>query len=317
MRAVAAFRAAAGENMGALLPEAIGNTPLLRLDNIAGGLDRVTLLAKAEQMNPSGSVKDRAARGLLLDGIRRGRLLPGKIILDATSGNTGIAYAMLGSALGYRVRLCIPANAGAERKSILAAFGAELTETDPLLGSDGALAVAREMAARDPEAYFYPDQYDNPANWKEHHRTTGAEIWNQTRGTVTHFVAGMGTSGTFTGTTRRLKEFSPEIRALAVQPVSPLHGLEGMKHMDSAIRPGIYDPGLPDAILTVATEEARNMAFRLAREEGLFVGISSGANVAAALRAAQSLPPGSVVVTILCDNGFRYLSDPLWQGGAL
>jgi cysteine synthase B len=303
--------------MGAALLEAVGNTPLLRLDNIARELDGVKLLAKAEQMNPGGSVKDRAARGLLLDGIRRGRLLPGKIILDATSGNTGIAYAMFGSALGYRVRLCIPANAGAERKSILTAFGAELVETDPLLSSDGALTVAREMAARDPEAYFYPNQYDNPANWKEHYRTTGVEIQHQTRGTVTHFVAGMGTSGTFTGTTRRLKEFTPEIQAVAVQPDSPLHGLEGMKHMGSTIPPGIYDPGLPDAVMTVATEDARRMAFRLAREEGLFVGISSGANVAAALRTAQSLPPGSVVVTILCDNGLRYLNDPLWQGGSV
>jgi cysteine synthase B len=303
-----------GESMGRDILKAIGNTPLLRLDNIAKGADGVSVLAKAEHLNPSGSVKDRAARGLVVDGIRRGELTAGRTILDATSGNTGIAYAVIGSALGYRVRLCLPANAGRERKTVLKALHAEIVETDPLLGTDGALEVAREMARREPEVFFYPNQYDNPANWKAHYLTTGVEIWNQTAGCVTHFVAGTGTSGTFTGTARRLKDFSPSVQAFEVQPDSPMHGLEGMKHPASTLKPGIYDPSLADGIITVATEDAAKTAIRLAREEGLFVGISSGANVWAALRAAASLPPGSVVVTILCDSGFRYLDDALWKG---
>jgi cysteine synthase B len=296
------------------LESQIGNTPLLRLSRVVDDLPAgVEVVVKAEQLNPGGSVKDRPALAMILDGERRGGLYPGKTILDATSGNTGIAYAMLGAERGYPVTLCVPKNASTERKRILRIYGAELIETDPLQGSDGAQKIAREMAARERRKYFYPDQYNNDANWRAHYEGTGREIWFQTEGLVTHFVAGLGTCGTFTGVARSLKEFNPEIRAISMQPESPMHGLEGLKHLPTAIVPGIYDPALADDNVAVATEEAMTMARRLAREEGLFVGPSSGANVVAALRLARSLPRGAVVVTILCDGGERYLSDNFWD----
>jgi cysteine synthase B len=298
------------------LLRSVGDTPLWSLEGFLPERAKgVRVAAKAEHLNPSGSVKDRAARALVLDGLRRGKLTPGKVIMDATSGNSGIAYAMIGAALGYRVRLCLPANACEERKSILRAYGAELVETDPLLGSDGAVLAVRELVKARPEDCYYPNQYDNPINRQAHYLGTGREIWEQTAGEVTHFVAGMGTSGTFTGVSARLKEFSPAIRVVAVQPDSPLHGLEGMKHMASGLVPGIYDPGLADAAVEVSTEQAWAMTRRLAGEAGIFVGVSSGANVLAAMKVAGQAPAGSLVVTVLCDNGLRYLSDPQWRGG--
>jgi S-sulfo-L-cysteine synthase (O-acetyl-L-serine-dependent) len=296
------------------LSSGIGGTPLIRLRRVArehvpAGVE---VFAKAEHLNPGGSVKDRAALAMILEGEREGRLGPGKTILDATSGNTGIAYAMIGASRGYKVALCLPRNASFERKRILAIYGAEIIETDPMRGTDGAQIRAKEMAANDPDKYFYPDQYNNEANWRAHYDRTAPEIWEQTGGRVTHFLAGLGTSGTFMGAARRLKEYNPRIRAVSMQPDSPLHGLEGMKHMPTAIVPGIYDPALADENVEVATEDAQEMTRRLAREEGLFVGVSSGANVYAALRLARALPPGSVVVTVLCDGGSKYLSESFW-----
>ncbi|HSS20880.1 MAG TPA: cysteine synthase family protein [Pyrinomonadaceae bacterium] len=289
------------------LESSIGNTPLLRLRNVIEGLaSGVEIFVKAEHLNPGGSVKDRAALKMILDGERSGRLRPGMTILDATSGNTGIAYGMLGAARGYAVTICLPKNASPQRKGILRRYGVDLIETDPLQSTDGAQFVARELFAQSPHKYFYPDQYNNPANWQAHYETTALEIWEQTRGRVTHFIAGLGTSGTFVGTTRRLKELEPSLIAISLQPDSPLHGLEGLKHMATALVPGIYDPTLADESVTVQTEEGLEMARRLAPEEGLLVGSSSGANVFAALRLAKSLPAGSVVVTILCDGGERY-----------
>jgi cysteine synthase B len=276
----------------------------------------VELYAKAEHLNPGGSVKDRPALSMILDGERNGRLTPDKIILDATSGNTGIAYAMIGAARGYRVTLCMPQNANVERKRTLRIYGAELVETDPREGADGAQRLARRMAEEESEKYFYPNQYDNPANWRAHYEGTAPEIWEQTAGRVTHFLAGIGTSGTFTGTVRRLRELNPNLRAVLMQPDSPLHGLEGMRHIETTIVPGIFDATLADERVEVSTEDAQAMARRLAREEGLFVGVSSGANVAAALSYARHLPSGSVVVTILCDGGDRYLSEDFWEEGA-
>jgi cysteine synthase B len=273
---------------------------------------RIEVFAKAEHLNPGGSVKDRAALNMIVEGEHSGRLYPGKTILDATSGNTGIAYAMLGPRRGYPVTLCLPKNASVERKRILRIYGAELIETDPLLGSDGAQAIAREMATRDPKKYFYPDQYNNDANWGAHYHGTGPEIWEQTNGRVTHFLSGLGTCGTFVGVTRRLKELNPSVRAISMEPDSPIHGLEGLKHLPSSKMPGIFDPTLADDTVEIATEEAQEMTRRLAREEGLFVGVSSGANVVAALALAQRLPPDSVVVTILCDGGERYTSEEFW-----
>jgi cysteine synthase B len=294
---------------------AIGGTPLLRLRRVAAHLPRVELLAKAEHLNPGGSVKDRPARAMLEDGLRRGRLRPGRTILEATSGNTGIALAMLGAALGHQVLLCLPANASPERQRVLRALGARLELTDPLAGTDGAILRARELCAADPERFFYPDQYANDANWRAHERTTGPEILAQTAGRVTHFVAGLGTSGSFVGTTRHLKARRPRVRCVALEPDGPLHGLEGMKHMASALVPPIWDPALADARLAIPTEEAYAMTRRLAREEGLFVGPSSGANVVGALEVAAALPPGSpaVVVTLLPDGGGRYLSHRFWD----
>ena len=290
----------------------IGNTPLLRLERI-GELPRgVELYAKAEHLNPSGSVKDRAASAIIRDAAKSGALDAGKTILDATSGNTGIAYAMIAAARGLRVTLCLPASSNIERKRMLKIYGAELIETDPLQGTDGAQRRARELAAEEPDKYFYADQYNNPNNWRAHYETTGPEIWEQTDGRVTHFLAGLGTSGTFVGTVRRLRELNPAIKAIAMQPDSPWHGLDGLKHLSTAIVPGIYDPELINETVTVRTEDAQKMTVRLAREEGLFVGVSSGANVLAALRLARELPDGSVVVTVLCDGGERYLSQDIW-----
>jgi len=285
----------------------IGDTPLIRLKRITRSLPAgVSVLVKAEHLNPGGSVKDRPALAMILDGECTGRLRRGMTILDASSGNTGIAYAMIGAARGYGVTICLPKNAGAQRKHILSSFGVEIVETDPLLSTDGAQMVAREIFESDPEHFFYPDQYNNDANWRAHYDGTGPEIWAQTAGMVTHFVAGLGTSGTFTGITRRLKQFNPAIKAVSMQPDSPLHGLEGLKHMPTAMVPGIYDPRLADDNCTVETEAAQQMAARLAREEGLLVGPSSGANVLAAMQLASTLAPPALVVTILCDGGERY-----------
>jgi len=295
------------------LESQIGNTPLLRLRRVTACLPtNVEVLVKAEHLNPGGSVKDRPALAMILEGEHSGRLYPGKTILDATSGNTGIAYAMLGAARGYPVTLCLPANASRERKRILRIHGAEVIETDPLQGSDGAQLVAREMAARDGAKYFYADQYNNGANWRAHYETTGPEIWRQTEGQVTHFVAVLGTCGTFTGAGRKLKEMNPSIRLISMEPDSPIHGLEGLKHLQTSRMPGIFDPTLADEQIEIATEEAQAMTRRLAREEGLFVGVSAGANVVAALSLARNLAPGSTVVTILCDGGERYMSERFW-----
>ncbi|MCW5865334.1 MAG: cysteine synthase family protein [Anaerolineae bacterium] len=297
------------------LEELIGNTPLLRLDRAAaahGVAPGVSLLAKAEWTNPGGSVKDRAALNIIRAAERAGGLRPGMTLLDATSGNTGIAYAMLGAARGYRVKLAVPENVSPERVAILRAYGAELILTDPLEGSDGAIREARRLAAADPTV-FYADQYNNPANWQAHYLTTAEEIWRQTGGAISHFVAGVGTSGTFTGVTRRLRELNPEVVCYAAQPDGPFNGLEGWKHMATAIVPGIYDEHLADGNLSVRTEDAYAMARFLARNEGLLVGVSSAAAVAAALQVATGLDEG-VVVTILPDSGFKYLSEGFWAG---
>ncbi|MDR1066680.1 MAG: cysteine synthase family protein [Clostridiales bacterium] len=292
--------------------DCVGNTPLIELKNISRETSGVRIFAKAEFLNPSGSVKDRAARAMLLDGLESGRLTSGKRILDATSGNTGIAFAMFGAALGFGVTLYLPENCSEERKRMMKSFGAELMETSPLEGSDGAFLSAR-AAAEDTDTYFYPDQYNNIANPRAHYDTTGVEIWEQTDGVVTHFITGMGTSGTFMGTSKRLKEYNPGVQAVAVQPDSPFHGVEGVKHMDSTIHPGFYDPNAADAFEWISTEGAYAMTRRLAKEEGLFTGISSGGNALAALNLAKKLRSGSVVVTTLCDSGARYLSDAFWR----
>lgn len=299
--------------MSSSVLDLVGNTPLIKLNSLTKDLDGVSIYAKAEYLNPSGSVKDRAAKGILLEAIASKKLTKDKILLDSTSGNTGIAYAMFGAALGYKVTLTLPKNANMERKKILKAYGATIIETDPLLSSDGSLLEAKKIAKENPDKYFYTNQYDNEENWKAHYSTTALEIWNQTKGKVTHFLAGMGTSGTFVGTSRRLKELNPEIKTVAMQPNSPFHGLEGMKHMATTINPGIYDSSLIDETILVDTDDARQMTLRLAKEEGHFVGISSGANVFASLELAKTLPKGSVVVTVLCDSGFKYLSDSLWE----
>jgi cysteine synthase B len=290
----------------------VGNTPLLELKKLSRGTGGVSIFAKAEFCNPSGSVKDRAAKAMILQGIEDGALKPGKTIIDATSGNTGIAYAMIGAILGFPVTLYLPANASAERKGIIKSYNAKIVETDPLESSDGAFLAARQAAERDPAAYFFPNQYNNDANWRAHYLSTGPEIWEQTNHGLTHFITGMGTSGTFTGVSRRLKEYDQNIRVIAVQPDSPFHGIEGTKHMASTAFPGFYDPALPDDFARVSTGAAYSMARRLAREEGIYAGISSGANVAAALALAETLPAGSVVVTVLCDGGSRYVSDSFW-----
>lgn len=285
----------------------VGNTPLLRLSMFDSELPQgVQLFAKAEHLNPGGSVKDRAALSMILDGERTGKLRPGMTILDATSGNTGIAYAVIGKERGYPVTVCLPKNASNQRKKILRDYGVEIVETDPMLSTDGAQTIAKQLFAANPERFFYPDQYNNPANWRAHYETTANEIWEQTAGKVTHFVTGLGTTGTFTGVVRRLRELNPQLKAIAVQPESPLHGLEGLKHIPTAVKPGIFDPSLVDETLEVSTEDALLMTSKLGIEEALFVGPSSGANVLAARRVAVSLPPPAVVVTILCDGGERY-----------
>jgi cysteine synthase B len=304
---------------GTLLTERIGNTPLVRLDRVARDLPGITLLGKAEWNNPGGSVKDRAASAILRDAQARGLLTPDKTLMDATSGNTGIAFAMLGAAMGFKVHLAMPANVSPERKHIVEAYGATVDWTDPDQGSDGAIRRARELAANSPERFYYADQYSNPANWQAHYRTTAPEIWEQTQGQVTHFVAGLGTSGTFVGTTRRLKELNPAIRAISMQPDSPFHGLEGLKHMESAIVPAIYDSTLADRNVEVETEAAYAMVKRLAREEGLLVGISAGAAVAACLEIGrQEAAAGrkAVIVTVLPDSASKYMSERFWEESA-
>jgi cysteine synthase B len=291
----------------------VGNTPLLPLRRIAGDLwPQVQIYAKAEWFNPSGSVKDRPALNIIRQAIARGELGNGRRLLDSTSGNMGIAYASLGVSLGIPVTLTIPSNASPERLGILRALGAELILTDPTEGTDGALVVAQEMAEADPEKYYYANQYDNPANWQAHYLTTGPEVWQQTGGEVTHFVAGLGTSGTITGTTRYLKEQNPDIQSIAVQPNAPFHGLEGLKYMPSSLQPGIYDPDVFDRLIEVPTERAYEMVRRLGREEGLFVGLSSGAAAMAASQVAREIESG-VVVTVFPDAGYKYLSTNIWE----
>jgi cysteine synthase B len=298
----------------------VGDTPLIRLRRIEKDLPGVELYAKAEWKNPGGSVKDRPALRMIQEGIASGQLVPGKVILDATSGNTGIAYAMIGAAMGHGVRLCMPENVTPERKRILRAYGAEIIFTNPLEGSDGAIRTAQEMNAASPDRYFYADQYNNEFNWRAHYDTTGPEIFRQTGGRLTHFVAGLGTSGTFIGAGRKLRQLNPDIVLASVQPDSPLHGLEGLKHMESAIVPGIYDPSLADEDVRVGTEEAYEMTRRLAQEEGLLVGISSGANLAGAFKIAReglsrrnSATAPAVMVVVFCDGGERYLSERFWE----
>ena len=298
-------------SIGASILELIGRTPLIRLRQIEKACPGVEIYAKAEWQNPGGSVKDRAAARMIAEGEQAGKLMPGKTILDATSGNTGIAYAMIGAAKGYKVTLCVPENASQERKLILRAFGAELVLTSPLESTDGAIREARRMYAEDPGKYFYPDQYSNDGNWRAHYDTTGPEIIEQTAGTLTHFVAGLGTSGTFVGTARRLRQFSPAIKLISFQPATAFHGLEGLKHMESAMVPAIYDPSIADADLRVESEDAFEMVRRLAREEGVMAGISSGAAIAAVLQVAKGLKSG-IIVTVCPDGAEKYLTEKFW-----
>ena len=290
----------------------IGNTPLVRLARVVSQYPEVEFYAKAEWANPGGSVKDRPAMNIIREAERAGLMRKDKILIDSTSGNTGIAYAMIAAARGYRVKLCMPANVSEERKRILKAYGAEIVYTDPMEGSDGAIRRVRQMASEHPELYFYANQYDNPANWRAHYQSTAPEIWEQTAGRITHFVAGLGTSGTFVGTARRLKELNPGIRCVSFQPDSAFHGLEGMKHMATAIVPGIYDAKVADENLEISTEAAYRMTVRLAREEGLLVGISAGAAMVASLKVAEQAQRG-VVVTIFPDSGDKYLSERFWD----
>jgi cysteine synthase B len=301
--------------LGHPLLERIGNTPLLRLERVGAEFPHVVFLAKAEWFNPGGSVKDRAGYSMIRAGERSGDLRPGKVILDATSGNTGIAYAMVGAALGYRVKLCLPSSASQERKQILAAYGVDLVITPGDEGTDGAIRRVKEVYAAEPGKYFYPDQYSNPANPAAHYSTTAPEIWEQTRGMITHFVAGLGTSGTFMGTTRRLRELNPQIRCISFQPDSSFHGLEGLKHMATAIVPGIYDPKLADENLAVGTEDAHRMVKLLAHDEGILAGVSAGAAMCACFDLARRSPHGrrAVIVTVFPDSGEKYLSERFWS----
>lgn len=313
------MRASLGETLGHSLVERIGNTPLLRLDALTRELPGITLLGKAEWYNPGGSVKDRAAANIVAEARRQGYLEPGKILLDATSGNTGIAYAMLGAAEGFPVTLCMPENVSRERKQILQGYGANIIYTDPGDGSDGAIRMARQLAAAHPDQYFYADQYSNDANWKAHYYMTANEIWQQTQGRITHFVSMLGTSGTFVGTTRRLKELNPAVQCVSLQPDSSFHGIEGAKHMASAIVPRIYDANLADQNFEIATEDAYAMARQLSRGAGLLVGISAAAAVVGSLKVARDLTlrrdQEAVIVTILCDSGDKYLSERFWSEG--
>jgi S-sulfo-L-cysteine synthase (O-acetyl-L-serine-dependent) len=300
------------EGVGTTVTDLVGNTPLLALPNISAETLGVRIYGKAEWYNPGGSIKDRPALWMIRDGERSGALAPEKTILDATSGNTGIAYAWIGASLGYRVKLCMPKNASEERKKILRSYGVDFVLTDPGEGSDGAIREARRLYAEDPEKYFYPDQYSNAANPRAHYESTAPEIWEQTDGEITHFVAGLGTSGTFVGTATRLKEYNPGIKAISFEPESAFHGLEGMKHMESAIVPPIYDPTIADENRRTSTEEAYEMVKRVAREEGILIGISAGAAVATALQVARGLDSGTVV-TVLCDGADKYLSESFWE----
>ncbi|MBW4437728.1 MAG: cysteine synthase family protein [Pleurocapsa minor GSE-CHR-MK-17-07R] len=304
----------------ARLESLIGNTPLLAFRSITAHLpETVQVFAKAEWTNPGGSVKDRAAANIVRQAEASGRLGKGQILLDSTSGNTGIAYAMLGAAKGFKVKLFLPANASPERIAILRAYGAELVLTDPLEGSDGAIRAVRELVASDPDTYFYADQYNNPANWQAHYNSTGVEIWNQTDGQVTHFIAGLGTSGTMMGTGRRLKDYAADVQIIAIQPDSPFHGLEGLKHMPTAIKPGIYDEFFPDRQMGISTEDTYVMARRLAREEGYLVGISSASAMVGALQVAEELAgrgESGTIVTLFPDNAYKYLSDKAVWGTA-
>jgi cysteine synthase B len=311
----AATKPVATHALGRRSLELIGNTPLLRLERISRELPAIQLLGKAEWYNSGGSVKDRAASNIVAQSRANGKFGPGKTLLDSTSGNTGIAYAMIAAAQGFPLTLCMPENVSVERKRILHAYGANIIYTDPADGSDGAIRAARELYAQDPGKYFYADQYSNDANWQAHYHGTANEIWQQTEGRVTHFVSMMGTSGTFVGTTRRLKELNPAIRCISLQPDSPFHGIEGAKHMASAIVPKIYDAKLADEDIGISTEDAYRMAIRLAREEGLLVGISAAAAVVGCLQVAHRLSNGesAVFVTILCDSGDKYLSERFWE----
>ena len=306
-------------SLGQSLLESIGNTPLLRLDVVPADLPGVALLGKAEWYNPGGSVKDRAAAGIVTQGLRSGAFHAGKILLDATSGNTGIAYAMLGAAEGFPVTLCMPENVSLERKQILHSYGANILYTDPADGSDGAIRMAQDLAAKHADKYFYADQYSNDANWQAHYHGTGNEIWQQTQGRITHFVSMLGTSGTFVGSTRRLKELNPKIQCISLQPDSAFHGIEGAKHMATAIVPKIYDATLADRNLEIATEDAYVMARRLSRGAGLLVGVSAAAAVVGSLQIAQGLQlrrkQEAVIVTVLCDSGDKYLSERFWTEG--
>jgi len=305
----------------------IGYTPLIRLRRVTRDLpDGIEIYGKAEWFNPGGSVKDRPAWNIVRTAIERGELRGGKRLLDATSGNTGIAFAMIGAALGFGVTLCMPANVSVERKRILKAYGAEVIYTDPLESSDGAIRKARALYAQHPDRYYYADQYNNPANWQAHYETTGVEIWQQTEGRITHFVAGLGTTGTFVGVGRRLREYRRDIQLISLQPDSPFHGLEGLKHLETAIVPGIYDPTLANTNLEISTEDAYAMARRLAREEGLLVGVSAAAAVVGSLRVAEAIlrdaetrgiEPHAVIVTILCDSADKYLSERFWDDEAV
>jgi S-sulfo-L-cysteine synthase (O-acetyl-L-serine-dependent) len=314
---------ATARSYGATLLERIGNTPLINLERLTAHLPGVHIVGKAEWANPGGSVKDRAAAGIVLDAEKRGLLRfnqreGGRGLLDATSGNTGIAYAMLGAALGFPVTLCVPSNVSPERKNILEAYGAQVIWTDPADGSDGAIRKARAMAVEHPDRYLYADQYGNEQNWKAHYRTTGNEIWRQTDGQVTHFVAGLGTSGTFVGTTRRLKELNPKIQCISMQPDSPFNGFEGLKHMATAIVPPIYDAGLADENIFMETERAYDMARELGRKDGLLVGVSAAGAVATSLDIAEREAAAgreAVIVTILCDSADKYLSERFWREG--
>jgi cysteine synthase B len=309
---------ALGETLGHSVVERVGNTPLLSLDILTRDLPGVVLLGKAEWYNPGGSVKDRAAANIVAEARRSGQLCPGKILLDATSGNTGIAYAMLGAVEGFPVTLCMPENVSRERKQILQGYGANILYTDPTDGSDGAICMARELATRHPEKYFYADQYSNDANWKAHYCSTANEIWQQTQGRITHFVSMLGTSGTFVGTTRRLKELNPRVQCVSLQPDSSFHGIEGAKHMASAIVPKIYDPNLADQNLEIATEDAYAMARQLSRGAGLLLGVSAAAAVVGCLKIARERPrqeEEAVIVTVLCDSGEKYLSERFWTEG--
>jgi cysteine synthase B len=301
--------------VGEALLERIGNTPLLRLARVGREFPNVEFCAKAEWFNPGGSVKDRPALGMMQAGLASGALRTGKTLIDATSGNTGIAYAMIGAAMGYPVKLCLPDSASHERKRILGAFGAELVITAGDEGTDGAIRRVHEIVKADPEKYFYPDQYSNPANWQAHYRTTANEIWEQTGGRITHFVAGLGTSGTFVGTTRRLKELNPAVRCVSLQPDASFHGLEGWKHMDTAIRPSIYDEKLADENLTVSTEEAYRLVKRLAREEGLLVSPSAAAALLGCFAIARRVlkREHAVVVTVFADSAAKYLNERFWD----